>query len=68
MSQICEAGKLREADFGRESETWLGVLGEGRGRPWSQDSSQHVPAKLHIFVVLTFKTKRNAPRRSFSLA
>ena len=31
MSQICEAGKLREADFGRESETWLGVLGEGRG-------------------------------------
>lgn len=31
MSQICEAGKLGEADFGRESETWLGVLAEGRG-------------------------------------
>lgn len=29
MSQICEAGKLGEADFG--SQTWLGVLGEGRG-------------------------------------
>lgn len=47
VSQIHKAGKLGEADSGRESEIWRG---EGRD-PESQDSLQHVPAKLHIFVV-----------------
>lgn len=50
-SWIRGAGKLGEAECSRERGTWPGVQEERRGRPCSQDSSQHVPAKLHIFVV-----------------
>lgn len=32
-------------------------MSEGRGRPWSQYNTQHVPAKEHIFVVQDLRPK-----------